>query len=171
MPPQNTALEGNPIRVVRRSLGKTQQEFANLVGIDVTALYLAESGCYPRILPSLLKWFEKKGYNLEELRSDYRGFVKSTRSRFSSRYSPFDLPIPTFKKSPFTEWRETLNLSKTGFAKELCIQPSLLSRVESGAAHYLPEELEQALKDVGFEKDLLQELKDRVEEYFFPCSD
>lgn len=163
------SLASNPIRVVREKQNKTLQEFADLCGVHMQALYLNECGAYPNILPSVIRYMKYKlGLEESQLQFDYTRFVHKTREEFENRYSPYSLSSdPRTDHSPVVEWRQGLDLSRSGLVKALCVQPYLLSRVERGETPELPEQFELALLEVHFPMKLLQELKDRVEEFYY----
>lgn len=152
---------------MREAENKTLQQFSTLIGIHLQALYLNESGVYPTILPVVGSYMSRKGYNLEEMEIAYQEFVSERREEFFEKWAPYSLPEPFLGDSPVGKWRATLGLSRAGLAKGLCVHPGQLHRVETGRAQALPNQLVEALKAVRFPDDLIEELNDRVEEYYF----
>jgi transcriptional regulator with XRE-family HTH domain len=167
MPPNKTVLESNPIRIARLQHGKTLEEFSKLTGVHYQAVYNNENGCYPRILPNLLTYLcEHWEMDRQELEQAYSEFVRGRREAFYSLHNPYSLPLPS-GIHPFSAWRQSLGLTVRALSKDLCVSPSQLNRLEKNKTPNLPLEIERALIQVQFPDDLLQELKDRAEEYYF----
>lgn len=167
MAPHKTVLESNPIRIARLQHGKTLEEFSTLTGIHYQTIYNAESGCYPRILPSLLHFLvDKWGYDEVRIIEQYREFIVERRIEFHKLHAPYSLPVPV-GIHPFSAWRQSMGLTVRAISKDLCISPSQVNRLEKNKTANLPSEIERALKAVQFPEDLLNELKDRIDEYYF----
>lgn len=168
MPPQKTALATNPVREVRLSRNRTLREFASDIGVHYQAVYLNESGVYPYILPRIKKYLTQKlGLDGRELDLRYSAFVYVQRCSFEARYAPYSLPEPLTGDSPIVRWRESLGLTQSALAKALCIQPVLLSKVENKRSAMIPSQMLEALRDIKFPKELIEELEYRVEDYYY----
>lgn len=167
---EKVSLATNPIRVAREAQNQTLEEFARACGLHHQAIYLNESGVYPKILPSIKEHLISLGYNSKELTKDYKAFVSKTREVFKERYSPtgaWELPEPLVGACPIVRWREQLGLTRSGLAKALCIHPYSLERVEKRRTSTLPEELIKALREIGFSTNLVDELEYQVVEFYF----
>lgn len=165
MPRTKHSLSTNPIRQVREQLGLSLDDMSKAIGCHLQALYMNESGVYPSILPEILHWLVGRGYNRVELLLQYDEFVDKTRESFRNKYYPYELPKPDALRCPLRLWRESLGISRAGLAKGLCVQPSLLYRVEQGKAQSLPSQLRQALLYVGMTKEDVNELNYRTAEF------
>lgn len=160
----------NPIRVIRLANHKTLESFAAECHIHLQAVYLNECGVYPSILPSILERLVKKyGSNRSDVVKQYADYVRTSREEFGlensfHNYLPGDSDI---RISPITKFRADFNLSRLGFAKRICCQPSGISRVERKITSTFPEQLQTALKDAGLPVGILQELLDRQVEFYY----
>lgn len=167
MPRVKQELAANPIRVAREEIGKTLQEFAALCKIHYQALFLSENGVYPGVLPSIRKYLTNNlDFDGEVLDREYKEFVRLRRVQFERNYGTWTLPEPYLGDSPVVVWREALGLSRLALAKELCVQPSLLYRVEMGKTPTLPTQFKEALLEINFPKRLVEEIEERVEEFY-----
>lgn len=108
------------------------------------------------------------GLDRNELTSEYGDFVKSSRAEFGVRHSLLDyLPGDSdIRVSPITKLRNDLSLSKLGFAKGICSQPSGISRVEKRITPEFPQQLIEALTDAGLPVVMIAELQERQREYY-----
>lgn len=168
VPPTKGSLADNPIRVIRKSQKDTLYTFSRKCGVSLQALYLNESGVYPTVLPSILY------YLVSDLKCDeddvldaYFSFVRQKRKEWASLCAPYSLPERRVGHSPLEDLRLSWGLSRVALAKTLCIQPSLVHRVEVGKARKLPRDFVEALEEIEFPKELIKELGDRVENFYF----
>lgn len=168
MPREKTVLSTNPIRVARLGQGKTLHEFAADLEINYQAVYLSESGVYPHILPTIKKYLVNTlKLDPRNLDLSYYAFVYTNRKHFEYTFGPdWHLPEPLLGDSPIVVWRESLNLSRSALSKGICVQPSMLSRVENKKMAMLPSQLIEALKAIGWTKSLIDEMDYRVNEFF-----
>jgi hypothetical protein len=108
------------------------------------------------------------GLNKGGLDEEYGDFIKSTRSEFGLKYALLDyLPGDSdIRASPITKLRNDLDLSKLGFAKGICTQPSGVSRVEKRITSEFPTQLVEALSDAGLPVVMIRELQERQREFY-----
>jgi len=167
--PQNLArLSKNPVRVARKANNLTLQRFAEKCKVTLNAVYMQECGLYPYILPKILQVLVNElKQHYYSLTDEYNEFVKETRYNFYDKYGPFhyrEIEVDA-TKSPLTVFRESLKLSKMAFCKNICIQPSILNKVERGIAQTIPEAIQCALLDIGFDMEACEELHYRQGEF------
>lgn len=161
----------NPIRVARKERGWTLKEMAQKAGVHVQALYLNECGCYPHILPSVLRLMvHVLDRNPAQVEREYKKFVADKRLTFGGNhaldfYTLAHLGEPRIH--PLVAFRDSLKLSRMMFAKSLCVQPTMLYNVEKCQARKIPLELIEALKDAGLPRTVLLELCLRYEDWCF----
>lgn len=155
----------NPIRRIRLSKGKTLHDFADDCGINYQALYLNECGVYPTVLPVLLEYIGKLGFDSESVAQEYKEFVLAKRLEFGACHSTTELPPPVGSLHPFVAFRQALELSRVAFAKSICVHPAGLYRLELGLMKHLPGDVREALTVAGFSINLIEELDYRVEEW------
>jgi len=160
-------LHENPVRVIRLREHKTIKEFSEICNVHYQALYLTECGVHPTPLRSILAECVDLGYDEEWILDEYHKFVHQQRFKFKQDHSPFTLPPVDMGYSPVTNWRQSLGLTRTRFCKELCVQPALQTRLETGKAQKLYEQLKEALLEIEFPVGLLIELEDRIIEYYY----
>lgn len=167
MPDKKAILNANPVRRVRKQANRTIQQFAGDCGVHYQAVYMAECGVYPVILPKILDYMVSLGENATVLQAEYAKFQSDRRTESRAIFTgEFSLPNPGLDKAPMTKLIEHLGMSKQQFAKVLCVQPALIYRLDKGTWKTLPTQIEEALKDIGFPDDLLEELNERTEEYY-----
>lgn len=167
MPRSDPSLTQNPVREARKKLGYTLHEFAGVVGVNYQAIYLNECGVYQDVLPAVVSYLKRKGYKENELQKDYQEFIRLRRQNFLREYGPFKLVDVDSTESFMTTWRHSLGLSKMALSKLLCIQPTLVDRVETGKARKLPNQIRDAFHDLGFTFEELEEIDYRLEEFHF----
>lgn len=161
----------NPIRVARTERGWTLREMASKAGVHVQALYLNECGCYPTVLPSVLRLMvHVLNCNPAEVERAYKKFVAHKRLAFGGGhalnfYTLDHLGEPRIH--PVLALRDSLGLSRLGFAKSICVQPTVMYNVENCLCKRLPPELVGALADAGLPRTVLIELCLRYEEWCF----
>ncbi len=163
-------LAQNPIRAARVELGYKLNKFAELCGVHEQALYLNECGVYIDILPAVLEVFVKHGYLQVTLRTEYREFQKERRAEFALEYNFQDPNIIgpiMLSKAPIVTFRTNLGLSRQAFAKRLLVQPAILYKLEHGQARHLPQQLVDALEEAGMSSDIIDELNERTEDFYF----
>jgi len=167
--PQNLAsLSKNPVRQVRREHNLTLQALAEKCNVTLNAVYNQECGVYPYILGNILMVLVNEyGEEYFSLNERYKEFIKERRLTFLDELGPFnyrDIEVDA-TLSPIAVFRRSLDLSKMAFCKRLCIQPSLLNRCEAGACQTLPSAIVNALRQVGFEDEGIEELNYRQGEF------
>ena len=164
---RKSLVTSNPIREIRIREGKTLEHFAFECGVTLQAVYLNECGVYPNVLPSILRRLTTY-YELQEsdLNRDYERFVKQKRLQFNERYSPYKTPESDCTKSPIQLFRKLLTLSRVGFAKGICVQPTLLYKVEEAKIDVIPGQIAMALRDIQLPVGEIQEFQERQLEFY-----
>lgn len=162
----------NPIKGVRLAHHETLEEFSAHAGIHIQALYLNERGVYPNILPKLENYIVSLGEDRDTLNERYLEFQKERRLAAGDRYAlaGYQLGEPRYDEGhPFVIFRESLDpgepVSRMAFAKNFCVHPAQLHRLETGATKHLPEQLKEALQRAGLPDIVIGELESRCEEY------
>ena len=167
MPRSKTALSNNPLRKVRLQLHKSLYQLADECNVNMQALFLNENGVYPDILPAIQRTL-KKNYNIEmeDLRQAYIMWVYAQRQIFKDKHYPYKLPEPDLDIAPFQQWRESVGLTYMQVCKQLCVQPSLVNRLEKGKSMKVPNQIQEALYDIGFTRSEVDELAYRTLEHY-----
>ncbi len=167
--PRQSVVTTNPIRILRLQQNKSLDLFSRECHVHLQALYLNECGVYPTILPAIMERLTRfYGLDRNRLAEEYGDFVKSTREEFGQQHSllsylPGDSDI---RVSPITKLRNDFDLSKLGFAKGICTQPTGISRVEKRITSEFPQQLNEALLEAGLPVGMLAELQERQREYY-----
>lgn len=166
---KRVGLAENPIRIIRKELKKTQNEFARNCGIHVSGLYLVECGSYSHIFPSILSYLSNKGYDRKQIEKDYKAFIKHRRQieHESSSWANVVLDSPSLISNPFLAFRTKMDNTRANFCKRLCIQPALVYRLENGELKSIPSSVEIALSEVGVPYIVLEQLNEQLEEYYY----
>lgn len=160
----------NPIRLARQSSPeKTLEAFSRRCGVHKQALYLNERGVYPDILPSILPVLIELGYEEKSVQSSYHDFQRLrriARGQLDRLDETTELgePLPHLGH-PFVQFRLALGLARLGFAKEYCVHPASLHKLETGSAIHISEQLREALTVAGLPATVIAELNSRCEEY------
>lgn len=160
----------SPIKAARLRHALTIPSVANQLGINYKTYSANEACTYAAPLPSILKFFSALGETPSELREAYFSFQKEQRSTNGARlnlYTKQELSGDyELTQSPFEHFRDELQISRSGFSKQFCIQVGLLFRLERGAFVNLPTDLKVALTQGGLSKEVLEELDYRTSEFF-----
>lgn len=163
MPNTLLNLDNNPVRRARLKMGLSLTAAALAARVNYQTWYTTECGCYAAIPPGLLEFLENEGFNVLHLENEYEDFVAETRDEFYAEFSPLYGSIEfTGLENPVTELRQTFGLSRTAFAKQLCVQPAVLYKVESGTSKGLPQQLRAALVEVAIPEVILDKLEGEV---------
>lgn len=161
----------NPVRRVRTQHGKGINDIAKDAGVHWQGWYLTENGVYAHIPPKILDHLCSLGESSNVLAQEYAAFISTQRAAFKEKYERHftleGLGVPTRNRSPVEHFRRTLHLSRLGFCKALCVQPGVLYRMEHGQSRSLPQQVRDALREVGMADTLIQELDTRIEEYYY----
>lgn len=159
----------NPIRVARKARGWTLRYMAKQANVHVQALYLNECGCYPAILPSITRCliFELKCQS-EQIDKAYDYFIHHKRKVSGEEFSLStkridDLGEPEYH--PFIQFRQALGLSRMGFAKNFCVQPTILYNLEEAKSVSIPKQVQEALRESNLPIIVLDELRTRYEDW------
>ena len=160
-----------PIRVARKARGLTLRKMAAEAGVHVQALYLNECGCYPTILPDILRYMvDVLGSENTEVSRAYDTFVLEKRVQFGNSHAMSDYTLGHLGEPrihPFIAFRDSLELSRLGFAKGACVQPAVLYNVENCRCKRVPGQLIEALQDCRLPRVVIIELCLRFEEWCF----
>lgn len=165
----------NPIKTSRLEERKSLQGLADEIGIHMQAVYLAECGVYPRVLPSILYYFgwDEAG----EHAVAYRQFQKAKRQVNGhlwglDRLTLTDLGVPLYMEAhPLIAFRQILSngvtkgISRMMFAKRFCIQPVELFFLETRKRPEVSEQFRTAMREAGLDDIVLSELEARIQEY------
>jgi len=140
--------------------------------INLQTWYLTENGCYANVPPVILDYLEDQGFSAAWVESAYALFIAKSRAAFFLNYevtiNSIEYSHKTRKDSaehPLRTLCDSLGLSRQGLAKELCVQPSVLYKLESGKQKAVPNQLETALLEVGMTSDNLQVFQKKVSEW------
>lgn len=155
----------NPIRQTRLANGKTLRLFARECGVELQALYLNECGVYNKILPSIKeKMVKKYACDTKELDRAYREFIQTKRQEFANGHN-CELAGPNHLRNPIIALREHYGFKRLGWAKIICIHPSILYKIERNKFWELPSSFTEALEESGFAVVDIEELKYRYIEH------
>jgi len=166
---RKSKLSSNPIRLTRVEDHKTLEEFAQNCHIHLQAVYLNEMGMYPTVLPSIMLYLTRH-YNLvpEQVEEEYQYYVYQKRSQFGERNQPYVLGEPVLGDNPFLNFRHSLGYTTAfGFARDICINPTTVRRVEKCRIDVIPKQLKTALRDIQLSPVDIEELECRHQEYFY----
>lgn len=159
----------NPIRLARMaSQEKTLESFSKRCGVHKQALYLNECGVYPDVLPSIMATLLVLGWDEQSIRRGYRDFQREKRVARGEldNLSSVEIGPPNLELGhPFVQFRASLGHARLGFAKEYCVHPASLHKLEIGSAIHLPEQVVEALTVAGASASVITELNERCEEY------
>jgi transcriptional regulator with XRE-family HTH domain len=158
----------NPIRQLRLQNGKTLEQFAHECGIHLQAVYLNEMGMYPSILPAIaIRMKVHYGLSSQEIEEDYSSYVRERRYYFGDRHIPYVLGDATSAISSVRLFRGNCGYKTAfGFAKAICINPTLIRDVESAKVENFPGQLNLALRDIQMSPEDIEELQYRHQEYY-----
>lgn len=159
----------NPIRRLRLQNKETLEEFAEGCQVHLQALWLNEFGMYPTVLPSILQRMKNHyGINSSEIEEEYQRFIKDKRYHFGTVHSPYELSEPNLFKSPLREFRLAAGIGTSyRFGKEICLNPSLVRKVESAKVEDFPGHLVFALREILLPVADIEELQYRHREYYY----
>lgn len=166
MPETLLNLQNNPVRRARLKMGLSLTAIAEAAKINYQTWYSTECGCYADIPPGILGFLEAEGFNVLHLETEYHDFVSETRDEFYLTHldalNKFTL---SGEAHPVEEFRTALGLSRAALAKQLCVQPAVLYKVESGDSKGLPRQLRDALLEAGVSEVLIGELEEGVKSW------
>ena len=166
--PRKSQVTDNPIRILRLSVHQTLETFAQRCGIHLQALYLNEMGMYPTVLPSVMRYLHHN-YDVSETETeeDYQNYVRNVRYSFGDNHVPYDFPEPNSTVSSIRQLRSSLGISTAfGFAKAICLNPTIIRNVESGKIFEFPGHLNFALREIQVDPADIDELEYRHQEFF-----
>lgn len=172
-------LQESPLRVLRTSLGLDLNQVAKEVGVSESFLTMTELAVYENVSRKILDFYTKQipHLSLTALESAYHTYQNEKRERFGEVYRgqvgedvvEFQKSFPVdLSKSPIQVFRERIDpaLSRAALAKNLCVQPAHLFKLEKGTAANIPLQLTIAFGDSGFPSWFVQELWERQGEFF-----
>ena len=159
----------NPIRIVRLADHKSLEEFAISCHVHLQAVYLNEMGMYPTILPSILGYLTKHyDEHAPELEEQYEHFVQTRRYDFGMKHEPYHLNEPSLNINPLHDFRHSLGCETAfGFAKAICVNPTVIRRVEKCQTDSFPGQLNIALREILLPVGEIEELEYRHQEYYY----
>jgi hypothetical protein len=103
----------------------------------------------------------------EEAEEEYQAYVKTERYSFGDNHTPYELGTPSITVSSIKTFRTILGYSTAfGFAKAICINPTIIRRVEFAKALEFPGQLNFALRDIQVPPDDIEELELRHQEFY-----
>lgn len=183
----------NPITSIRTSVDLSIREFARILSVGPQTLYLTECGCYTQIPPKIITRIYEEDFifseypSVETVEVAYTFFRECKQRGFGATYGFYSLPdrqadrqgivpvegnyyeyeLPDWDglSSPVESFYTSLDLSRSGFAKSLAIQPSSLVRLNNKSLNHIPGQILKALTTAGLPINLLTELQDRHESY------
>lgn len=162
-------LEHSPVRLARARLNLTLKGASRAAGINYQTWYLTECACYDRVPLTVLHYLENQGFSSVWLEQEYKRYQERCRTIFFLNYyelfDKVDFENLTGNTHPVEWLRKSLGLSRQGFAKELCIQPAVLYKVESGRTKSIPQQLNEALIEVGLPETVLTQLREETEKW------
>lgn len=143
---------------------------AKKAGVHVQALYLNECGCYPTVLPDILDCIVRElRHDPETVERHYKVYVERKRKAFGETHGFKFLTVDDLGEPggthPVIAFREQLELSRMGFAKQACIQPTLLYNVEYCRSKRIPNQVVDAMLKAGLAPVVVMELCSRYEEW------
>ncbi len=155
----------SPIKAARSKAGLTLLQASKEAGVHLQAFFLQEQGVYPEILPAIQSWLALHEYDISVATEEYHEFQRAKRKDNGERLglSVYELGPPE-GTNQFVQFRSALGLSRMGFAKDFCLHPGLLYRVEHGISKTLPQQVASALKDAGLPAWVIDELNYRIKE-------
>jgi DNA-binding XRE family transcriptional regulator len=161
----------NPIRLCRKHLSATLEQFSQLTGVHLQAIHLLENGCYYPILPRVYNYIiEHNIMSSEDLLSAYSNYQFHQRGDFGRQHNfPHLSTVGDWDgdTSPFEEFRsQIVKVTRTALAKGLCVQPAALYRLANNEVKELPALIQNALQEAGLPLDLVYELNERTREYY-----
>lgn len=166
-------LETNPIRVLRKARHLSIGDVAEQACVNYQTVYLNECGVFPSVVPKIRAFLIEKLDGVgSQIDTDYRRFVLDKRRIFAIEYADKleSLPDPDLRFHPFAEFRSYISEqfeSRSKFAKTICVEPAGLYRLERPPyLHEMPGRLREALLQVGVSSDNVQELNERINEFF-----
>lgn len=164
---RKSEVTSNPIRRLRLSKGKTLEQFADDCGIHLQAVYLNEMGMYPTVLPAVMRLMRAYGISLSEAEEEYQDYVRDIRFNFGEEHAPYSLGLPSVSVSSIKVFRDILGISTAfGFARAICVNPTLIRRVEYGKTDEFPGHLNFALRDIQMDPSDIQELELRHQDFY-----
>lgn len=147
---------------------RTLEQFSFECGIGLQAVYLNECGVYPTILPSierrLVSYYDCIPSELSEA---YIKYVEKKRYNFGKNHSPYKVPEPNIFKSPILSFREIFASSRIGFAKSICITPTILYKVEKKKVEIIPGQLIIALREILLPVGEIEEMQIQQQEFYY----
>lgn len=147
---------------------KTLGQAAKESGVHWQLWYLTECGCYAGIPPAIEHYLRRKQIWTESIPTGYSEYQVTCRIAFGRKYfnEGFSLPQPSISRHPVSTLHDQLKLSRSQFAKQLCVQPAVLYKSTGNTSRHLPRQLVDALTEAGLPVEVIEELQDRTEEFY-----
>lgn len=155
----------SPIKAARSKAGLTLLQASKQAGVHLQAFFLQEQGVYPEILPAVQSWLVLHEYDVKVATEEYHEFQRAKRRDNGERFglAVYELGPPEWANQ-FVQFRSSLGVSRMGFAKDFCVHPGLLYRLERGISKALPQQVADALSDAGLPDWVIEELNYRIKE-------
>lgn len=125
----------NPLKEARLAIGiYTPEKFAQIAGVQSSAIGQAEEGFYPAPLPAYVKALGITPGSKEdmELAQEYREYQLEKRISNGPNLDPKLTLGPVFRsdRHPLLSWREQSLLSTYGFCSAFCVHMPTLNKFE-----------------------------------------
>lgn len=161
----------NITKTLRLRYGYGINSFASLAGVNDKTVLRTDQGTYRAIPGNVVQALMRlePSYTEAALQHEYREYVKSYRiwqqTRKPLRLSFIDYN-PTLLGHPLGYARLKSNYPTVmGFCTAFCLHPSTIRRFESGQTVAVPEQLREALRDMGFDYNQINLLRSEHERW------
>jgi DNA-binding XRE family transcriptional regulator len=161
-------LHTNPVRRARERLGYSLSEVAGHAEVNSQTWYLAECAVFTDPPPAIMKFLEDEGFNLIKLEWDYHDYVRRQRAEFYMNYYKLYPRLAEFQVGgvhPLRVLYSTFGITRQGLAKELCVQPAILHKLETGKQKKCPAQLHAALLEVGITQTSIKRFTEELERW------
>lgn len=71
----------NPVKSIRKEIGISRTDLANQLELHYTTLYNIEKGRTETINKKVLTFFEKEGYNINNVKQKYKQYKKKKQEK------------------------------------------------------------------------------------------
>lgn len=161
-------MPANPIREARLMLDQSLHEFAQSCSVSRVAVQRAEAGCYIAVPPSIVNYLSGQLLVLPdetplttdvEIQTAYKTYQFLTRrDTYLDQVLSSGVTFPV-GVSPVVYWRLTSGVSsQLEFCKLLCVHPYVINKLESGVQHKLPKQLLAAMREAGYDDEMIETL-------------
>lgn len=149
----------HPWATRRERIGLTQELVAFELNVNrQTVIRLEQSLFHQPSEEVLTKLGEIYAAPIGELIEEYNTFVKTKRGEFAGRYPNFhQLNNYTGFEHPLVAYRESIDLTRLGFCRALCLDYGPISDYENNKQRGIPLELIRACSDMMWDYAPLEE--------------